>query len=379
MEGVAAAALAFVVATAVVFALVRLGRSPGLLPAPPDRAAAPQTLHPGVVPRLGGLGILAGLAVASAALWAVQPQAHAPGLLLLGCALPAFGAGLAEDLGRSLSPWRRLALVALSAALALWALGTAITRTDIPGLDTLVAFTLGSAALTVFAVTGVVNAVNIIDGLNGLAATCVVLMLAAIALVAVLVGDGTVLALAGAGAGAALGFLVWNFPGGRIFLGDGGAYLLGFWVAELALLLLARNPQVSPLFPLLVCAYPVVETVFSMYRRRWLQQVPPVAADGLHLHSLLYRRVLRRASHRHRARQWARGSSLASLYLALLCAAAVVPAVMFWRHSGLLAAGLAMFVLAYLGLYWRIVRFRAPRWMKRGRAAPGRSSGGGDG
>ena len=64
-----------------------------------------------------------------------------------------------------------------------------------------------------------------------------------------------------------LGFFVWNFPAGLIFLGDGGAYFLGFYVAELAILLLHRNPAVSPMFPLLLCIYPVFETLFSIYRR----------------------------------------------------------------------------------------------------------------
>ena len=65
-----------------------------------------------------------------------------------------------------------------------------------------------------------------------------------------------------------LGFFVWNFPAGLIFLGDGGAYFLGFYLAELAILLLHRNPEVSPMFPLLLCIYPVFETLFSIYRRK---------------------------------------------------------------------------------------------------------------
>jgi UDP-N-acetylmuramyl pentapeptide phosphotransferase/UDP-N-acetylglucosamine-1-phosphate transferase len=86
--------------------------------------------------------------------------------------------------------------------------------------------------------------------------------------VAFQVGDTADRALALAGIGAVLGFFLWNFPAGLIFLGDGGAYFLGFYVAEVSILLLVRNPEVSPLFPLLVCIYPVFETLFSIYRRR---------------------------------------------------------------------------------------------------------------
>ena len=144
-----------------------------------------------------------------------------------------------------------------------------------------------------FAVAGIANAINIIDGFNGLASMCVVLMLGALAYVAFQVGDPTVATLALAGIGAVLGFFLWNFPGGLIFLGDGGAYFLGFFVAELSILLLVRNPTVSPLFPLLACIYPIFETVFSIYRRRFLRATPPSMPDGIHLHSLIYRRLLR--------------------------------------------------------------------------------------
>ena len=110
--------------------------------------------------------------------------------------------------------------------------------------------------------------------------------------------------LALAGIGALAGFFVLELPGGLVFLGDGGAYFVGFYVAEVAILLLHRNPQVSPMFPLLACIYPVFETLFSMYRRRVLRDRSPGVPDGIHLHSLIYRRAdalgRRRAARRSR-------------------------------------------------------------------------------
>src|SRR5690606_21514159 len=94
-------------------------------------------------------------------------------------------------------------------------------------------------------------------------------------------------------AGAVLGFFVWNFPAGLIFLGDGGAYFLGFLVAALSMLLIGRNAEVSPLFPLLLCAYPLWETIFTMSRRRVVRGVAAGAPDGIHLHTLIHRRVMR--------------------------------------------------------------------------------------
>ena len=213
--------------------------------------------------------------------------------MFLACALPAFGAGIAEDCTKTQSPRRRLFFTAVSAGLAGWWVGAVITRTDIPGLDWVVAFPLGALLVTMFVVAGVANAVNIIDGFNGLASMCVVIMLIGLAYVAFAVGDHLIASLALAGIGAVLGFFVWNFPAGLVFLGDGGAYFLGFYLAELAILLLHRNPGVSPMFPLLLCLYPVFETLFSIYRRKWLRGAPVGMPDAAHLHSLIYRRFMR--------------------------------------------------------------------------------------
>jgi UDP-N-acetylmuramyl pentapeptide phosphotransferase/UDP-N-acetylglucosamine-1-phosphate transferase len=171
------------------------------------------------------------------------------GLLLLATAAPAFLGGLAEDLTKAQSPRRRLFFTAVSAALAAWILGGIITRTDIPGIDWLVTFPVFAWMLTIFAVAGVANSVNIIDGFNGLAAMCVVMMLGSIAYVAFQSQDPMIGLCALAGLGAVMGFFLWNFPAGLIFLGDGGAYFLGFYVAELSVLLLQRNPQVSSPVP----------------------------------------------------------------------------------------------------------------------------------
>jgi UDP-N-acetylmuramyl pentapeptide phosphotransferase/UDP-N-acetylglucosamine-1-phosphate transferase len=96
------------------------------------------------------------------------------------------------------------------------------------------------------------------------------------------------------GAGATLGFLVWNWPWGRIFLGDGGAYLLGFWVVFLGLMIPHRTPEISPMAPVLVGIYPLVETVYSMYRRKFVRTHPINHPDALHLHTLIYRRLVLR-------------------------------------------------------------------------------------
>lgn len=326
--------------------------------------SGPQKFHMTPVPRVGGIGICAGLALSMAAMWWLDRDAMQLLAGLLLCGTPAFAGGLIEDFTKRVSPAKRLLATSLSAAAAAAILGAMILRTDIPGLDWVVSGTLGALLITVVAVAGIANSVNIIDGLNGLASMCVVIMLAAIAYVGFQVGDEVVGALALAGIGAVMGFFIWNFPAGLIFLGDGGAYFLGFYVAEVSILLLVRNPTVSPLFPLLVCIYPVFETLFSIYRRRFLRAVPPSMPDGIHLHSLIYRRLMRWAVGDRSARALTRRNSMTSPFLWMLCMLSVIPAVLFWQSTAINAAFLGLFALVYLALYWRIVRFKMPRWMR---------------
>jgi UDP-N-acetylmuramyl pentapeptide phosphotransferase/UDP-N-acetylglucosamine-1-phosphate transferase len=354
--------LAFALSLGVTLVVVHVGRKHAHVFHDHD-LSGPQKFHVRPVPRVGGMGIFVGL-LAAVALLAAQKAEARIGLQLLACGLVALAAGLVEDITKRVSPRTRLLATAASALLAAWWLGAAITHTSIPGLDWLVSFTIGSWLLTLLAVAGIANAVNIIDGFNGLASMCVVIMLAALAYVAYQVGDPVVGAIALAGIGAVLGFFVWNFPAGLIFLGDGGAYFLGFFVAEVALLLLVRNPEVSPLFPLLVCIYPAFETVFSMYRRRFIRALPPSMPDGIHLHSLIYRRVMRWAVGDRSAKALTRRNSMTSPFLWLLCMLSVVPAVLFWDSTALLVGFLAIFIVSYVVLYWRIVRFKSPRWMR---------------
>lgn len=325
--------------------------------------SGPQKMHAVPVPRVGGIGILGGvLAGAGSIAWRTPALTQGVVLLLL-CAMPAFVSGLTEDLTKTQSPQRRLFFTAVSAALAVWLMDATIARTSIPGLDWVVSFPLGAALVTVFVVAGVANSLNIIDGMNGLASMCAVLMLVSIGYVAFQVDDALVMWLAVAGVGAVLGFFVWNFPAGLIFLGDGGAYFLGFYIAELAILLLHRNPSVSPMFPLLVCIYPVFETVFSIYRRKVVRGMPVGAPDGIHLHSLIYRRIMKWAVGASYKRSVARRNSMTSPYLWMLCMLAVVPAMLFWDSTAVLAGFIFLFGFVYTVLYWRIVRFKAPRWM----------------
>ena len=326
--------------------------------------SGPQKFHTQAVPRIGGVGVI----VAMAGAGMLNDFKHADAApyfwLFMACALPAFVAGIAEDLTKKVAARWRLLATCISAALAVWLLGGVILRTDIPGIDQLIRWIPAAIGLTLLCVTGVANAINIIDGFNGLASMCVMLMLLGIAYVAFQTGDEFVASTALIAAGAVLGFFVWNFPAGMIFLGDGGAYFIGFVLAELSVLLIGRNADVSPIFPLLLCAYPIFETVFTMYRRRVLRGVATAQPDGIHLHTLIHRRLIRLSfgealSDRRRITR----NSMTSPYLWLLCLSSIIPSVLWWNSTRVLALFLLLFIVSYIFLYWRIVRFRTPRWL----------------
>ncbi len=330
--------------------------------------SGPQKFHSHPVPRIGGVGVFA--AVVAGALFMQMTQSGDAQMmwLLIATSFPAFAAGLAEDLTKRVTPRQRLLFTAVSACLAVGLLDAVVRRTAIPGIDDLIVYTPFAVALTILCVTGVAHATNIIDGFNGLASMCVLFMMLALVHVGLEVNDGFIVTSALIMAGAALGFFIWNYPSGRIFLGDGGAYLLGFVLAELSILLVARNQEVSSLFPLALCAYPIFETLFTIYRRRVLKGVAAGLPDGIHLHSLLHRRVVRPStasvvSDEPQPGQTTR-NAMTSPYLWVLCLSSVVPSVIWWNNTAMLSLFLVMFMVGYVLLYWSIVRFKTPRWLR---------------
>ena len=348
--------------------------------APAHDLSGPQKMHVQAVPRVGGVGIFAGvIAGAASAIW-VHPEYRLQIMGFVVCMLPALLSGLWEDFTKSISPRRRMVALALSGLLGVLLLNGVFYRTGWLPLDQLLlANGLGWVGTVgaIFAVTGVSNSINIIDGMNGLASMCVVLMACALAYISWQVRDVLVGSFALATLGATLGFFVWNYPRGLVFLGDGGAYVLGFIVAELGILLSARHAEVSMLAPLLIVVYPFFETLFSMYRRRFLQRRSMTQPDGIHLHTLIYRRLRRGAVNSRGVSDPRRANSGTSPYLWLLALVGIAPAAIWWHNSPLLSVALLAFVLIYLFVYWRIVRFRSPGWMKARRRGPPRGHGSG--
>ena len=322
-----------------------------------------QKFHVKVVPRIGGVALVVGIVITIAMHYSVNPEIWWFVSLLLFSALPVFAMGLLEDLTKSVSVRNRFLSAIISALLAGFIFDAWLVDVQFFGLNALLAIPAFSILFTCFAVAGVTNAFNIIDGYHGLVSIVGCIILSAIAYVAFKVQDFFIMASALAAIGAVLGFVIWNYPRGLIFLGDGGAYLLGFWVAELSILLVTRNIAVSKWFPVLICIYPIFETTFTIYRRFVLKKAQVGKPDAIHLHQLIYRRVVR----------WAVGSddvalrnqrnSLTAPYLWALSSLSVLPAMLFWDNKWVLQGCIVLFALTYIWLYSRIMLFKVPKWL----------------
>jgi UDP-GlcNAc:undecaprenyl-phosphate GlcNAc-1-phosphate transferase len=308
--------------------------------------SGPQKFHTQPTPRIGGLMVKAGL-LAGAAVMLLSEEAaaaHEFGLLLLA-GVPAFLGGLVEDVTKKVGVLERLLLTMLASGVAAWLLNAVLRHLDIPFLDHALTWAPFAIALTIVAVAGIANAINILDGYNGLVGGYSIIVLVAIAWVAAEVGDTLIFPLAVVLAGAMASFSRWNWPGGKIFLGDGGAYILGFLLAELSVLLVIRNHQVSPWFPLLLLIHPVFETCYSIYRRKLKDKLSPGQPDSRHLHQLIYRRIEIKGQCR-----LAHNSRVAKFLWAPTIIVCILGCI-FWRNTSFLVTATIAYCLTYVMCY----------------------------
>ncbi|QXL83542.1 glycosyltransferase family 4 protein [Comamonas sp. NLF-1-9] len=360
--------LAFLVSTLAAAAVVRWGHARARI----YGADMPQRFHVGDVPRLGGVALLAGVAVG----WGAGAMQTAffgdPGSLRMGpwvglwaaVMLPAVLGGMAEDATQRLAVRWRLLLSAVTGVLAVWLLDLEVPRLGLSWLDAwLPRLPWLGAAIAVLAVTGLPHAFNIIDGYNGLAGAVALAVCLALAHVALQVGDRSLAVMVVCMAGATVGFLVWNYPRGLLFAGDGGAYVWGVVIAIASVSLVQRNPEVSPWFPMLLLVYPVWETLFSIYRKLARGSSPGVA-DALHFHQLIYRRIVRHVFDKDISRRMLKRNNRTSPYLWGFTLLTVVPAVLVWRSTWLLMLFCLVFVVLYVLAYLMIVRFKVPGWIQ---------------
>ena len=319
-----------------------------------------QRLHDVPTSRLGGIVVVVACAVTTALVLDGGRDVAFPGLPLLLAAIPVVLFGLAEDLTRKVRPRYRMAAAILSAmAASAWS-GGLVPRLDLPLIDDLLKHAWLVLPLTCFMVAGACNAINLVDGAHGLAGGTALIMFGGIAAAASWSQDAVTLADTLVVMGALAGFLCWNYPAGRVFLGDAGAYFIGFMYAELSMQLVSRNSGISPWYVIMLAGYPIVDTLFAMYRRR-LRHAPLMAPDALHFHSLVFRRVALPLERRQGDGSMQHANARVAPRLWVHSAVCFALAVLFFNNTPALWVSLAAYTVFYVTRYRDLVLFRSNR------------------
>lgn len=249
-------------------------------------------VHRAVTPRLGGLAVAAAFFAACGVAACVDTQGYAmfasAPLRLVGLgsgSLIVVGLGLIDDI-RGVSAMRKLAVQIIAAVVA-YACGFRIDSLQLPGVG-MVPLGLLSLPTTVLWIVGIINALNLIDGLDGLAAGIAFFVCLTNLVVAAIHGAPLVGLLSASLAGAILGFLVFNFNPASIFLGDTGSMFLGFSLATTSIFgaSLKSSTTVAILVPIIALGVPIIDTIFTVFRR-FMERRPLFSPDRGHIHHRL--------------------------------------------------------------------------------------------
>lgn len=245
-----------------------------------DNIAKIQQAHHHSLPRIGGLGIF----LSSLFMGYYSPI----GMLIMIASIPAFFAGFLEDYSNSVSPIQRLTIMLLAPFIACFIL----PESNLIYFDQFELVKYVGIIGTLLLTTTLINGINFIDGQNGLAASTSIAILSGLAFIAYLINDTELLYISLTAVAATVGFLIFNFPKAKIFLGDGGAYFLGFIIAIMSIYLTQKHHlQVSILSIMALCIMPLCEVAFSVIRKLCFDKISPLQSDKYHLHQLIFRNL----------------------------------------------------------------------------------------
>ena len=241
--------------------------------------------HATPVPRIGGLPIMLAVSLGLALIFWAQPGQGVNWLPILAGSLMMYGLGLWDDL-KPIGARKKLAGQIAIASLVYW-MGLSIERVNYPGGAWSVPLGTSSYFVTVFWLIAVPNIINLIDGFDGLASGLGLFMAVTLGIVGLHNAQLGVAWYAFTMAGALLGFLVFNFPPARIYLGDGGAYLIGFTIAALSLNSSNKASVAAVLIVTIIAlGIPILDTTFALLRRA-VRGYPLFHADDEHFHHRL--------------------------------------------------------------------------------------------
>jgi len=306
-----------------------------------------QKFHHEPTPHVGGLAVFLSFVLGSFLLPVEVQRVLHPVLLVSS---PVFIIGLIEDFSAKVSPLWRLLFIFLSLSISFFYLDIGVRSLGFDWIDALLSYPIIGLAFTLLVVGGAVNALNVIDGYNGLMSGYAMLVSMAMAIVAYQLGDDLIVQLNLLLIMSLLGFFLLNFPFGKLFMGDGGAYFVGFMLSMIGLVFVSRHNEISNWFVLGLLMYPMYELLFSIYRKKVIEGTFASQPDGFHLHMLVHRLVVVNSPKANKAMD----NSKTSPFFWLLSLVSIVPTV-FWYDDKLALIGWAcMFMVVYTIIYFYI-------------------------
>ena len=245
-----------------------------------------QRIHLNETPRLGGLIFI--LSLVSFVLYSSANESILFFKLILICLIPIIIIGLKEDLFHNVEPAIRLiALLLVGWLFRVKFTGPMPNLADVPLISKLIMLQGGIALFYILSMTAIANGMNLIDGVNGLCGAVTLSILSALMFLSYKTNDIVMLSTIFSMIIILAPFMVINYPYGKIFLGDLGAYSLGLIVSMLTIIFFGRHPEISPWGAALILIYPLTEVVFSLLRRI-IKGAPIYHADTLHLHLKIF-------------------------------------------------------------------------------------------
>ncbi len=318
-----------------------------------DRLHEVQKIHTAPVPRVGGLAIFLSFSAAILMIQYLTITNLKIGAVIIVGSLLTFLIGLIEDITKRISVKTRLLIIFISAFVTVVFLKSTLHSIGVSLIDDWLLIPIVSLFFTCFAITGIANAFNIVDGLNGLSSGSSIIILIGFTVISYFVGDSELVVIALILTAAILGFMLWNYPKGLIFLGDGGAYFIGFILAVMSILLVERHHNVSPWFPFLLIYYPIIETLFTIFRRQIVSKSNVGQPDSEHLHQLIYKSLIFKSKKSNiDNKEKVKFNSMTTIYLWGYNLMAVIPACIYFNNTPYLKVtaliNLAFYVLIYM-------------------------------
>ena len=245
-----------------------------------------QRIHLNETPRLGGFIFI--LLLVSFVAFSNSNESIQLLKIILICLIPIIFMGIKEDLFHNVEPAiRLLTLLFVGWLFRAQFTGPLPVLTDIPFIGKLLLLQGGISIFYILSMTAVANGMNLIDGVNGLCGAVALSILGALLFLSYKTTDVVMLSTIFSVILILMPFLIFNYPYGKIFLGDLGAYSLGLIISMLTIILFGRHPEISPWGAVLILIYPATEVVFSLLRRM-LKGVSIYHADTAHLHLKLF-------------------------------------------------------------------------------------------